>query len=142
MAKDWISTTDAAELLGVVRRYAIKMAHDGKVVFKQDGDGGRAPFLFDRASVLAYLDKKKGDILDEPKAKKREKKVGLVAADKQIMRRAAKPAGGGQAVVVAKLADEIGALREDVITLVRVVDRGWMSQDEAFAKLRELAESL
>jgi hypothetical protein len=50
MAKDWISTAEAAELLGHTKSYTIALGHKGVVEAKQDGKGARAPFLFNRAS--------------------------------------------------------------------------------------------
>lgn len=147
MAKDMISTAETAELLDMTTAGVRKVVARGELEAFPEGDGARSPLFFKRAEVVALVQKRKADILDEPKAKPPKKSTALAKAPKpekpavQTMRRASKPAGGGQSVV-AKLADEIGALREDVIMLVRLVDRGWMSQDDAFGKLREISESL
>lgn len=150
MAKEWITCAAAGELLGISAERVGVLARAGKLESKKDDSytgKGHKPLLVNRASVIARRDaeKQKGDILDEPKAKPAKKPSALAKAPKpeksamQTMRRASKPA---RVDVVAKLADEIGALREDVIMLVRLVDRGWMSQDQAFGKLREIAGSL
>lgn len=144
MAKDWITVDDAAAMLDVGPRNISKLVAKGELDGKKDDEhqgAGRKPWLVTRASVLALVEKRKGDILDEPKAKKPEKKkpekkVELVKADKQVMRRSSSPPSRrtGKPPIVS--------LREDVIALVRNVERGWMTQSGAFEALREIADSL
>jgi hypothetical protein len=135
VAKDWISTADVMKLLGCKQERASYLAVSGKIVSRKNGEGRSAPREYDRTSVIAYRDheKKKGDILDEPKKKpakappRREPKA--IAA--KVARKPAAPISAGS-----------GGLAEDLRMLLRCVDRGWLSQDEAFAKLRGIADAL
>jgi hypothetical protein len=144
MAKEWITTAEAAELLGVsMNRVCVRIKEKALDAKEDDSHvaGGRKPFLIRRASVIAFLEKKKhADILDEKPAKAEKPKQAKAPPQQErvvAVKKARAPKN-----IVAKLADEIGSLREDIIMLVRLVERGWMSQDEAFAKLRGIAETL
>jgi len=140
MSKDWISTNEAAELLGIGRSgvlYALKV---GNIKGKQEGDGGRAPFVIERASVIAYRDRtkqqaKQTDLLDEPKPKKKPKKKAAPATTTAIVvARPSKPA--------KRVAPPVGDLGDDLRMLLRCIDRGWVTcdRDELVEKLRELVE--
>lgn len=145
MAKDMISTAEVAAKLGMTTAGVRMVVKRGELEAHQEGDSERSPLFFKRSEVTALVEKRKGNILDEPKAPKK-KTAAIVKAAPQTMRRKASPPPTARAPKISVASPNgsvvAGALREDVITLVRVVDRGWMSQDEAFAKLRELAESL
>jgi len=51
---DWISTKEAANLLEMSTGGVLSAAKRGRIAAIKDGDGGRAPYLLDRASVLAF----------------------------------------------------------------------------------------
>jgi len=51
---EWISTKEAANLLEMSTGGVLAAAKRGRIAAMKDGEGGRAPYLLDRASVLAF----------------------------------------------------------------------------------------
>jgi excisionase family DNA binding protein len=140
MGQHWISTAEAAELLGVTKRYAIKLVERKKIEAKQDGDGSRAPFLFRRTSVIAYRDARRKeqaerDLLPPTPAKR---KAAAPRKSKALVPVAEAEPTPIEAAAVHPLPAELA----DVRALVRFVDKGWFSKDDAWAKLRDLVMGL
>jgi hypothetical protein len=135
--KEWISTAEAAELLGVSANRVCVRIKEKAIEAKEDDShigGGRKPFLLKRASVIALRDgmKNHADMLDEkpakPKAKAPPQQRWKAIAARVV--RASKPR--------ATAAGLTGDLADDVRALIKCVDRNWLSEADAFTKLRGL----
>jgi hypothetical protein len=136
MAKDEISTGEAAELCGVSTAGIRKWVKQGKLKPRVGGGGRGQTYFFDRGVVLAFKQvREAGKTLAPPQPKARV--VKLKAAHERKL-----PTKINAKHILNKVTDEYCDLREDVIMLVRLVDRGWMSPEQAWGKLRELAESI
>jgi hypothetical protein len=129
MAKEWISSAEAAQLAGCSVSNVLELA-------KKDKFGSRAPLEFLRSSVVAYRDakRKEASARDLMPATPTKRKALVPKKSKALVPAAAAPT----AVVEATLVEPHPAALADVRALVRFVDKGWFSKDDAWAKLREL----
>lgn len=137
MAKEWISSAEAAQLVGCSVSNVLELAKKDKFETRRVGEGSRAPLEFLRSSVVAYRDAKRKeasarDLLPATPTKRKapapKKSKALVpAAESQLAR-----------ALEATLVQPQPAALADVRALVRFVDKGWFSKDDAWAKLREL----
>ena len=142
MAKDWITSAEAAKLIGISSNRALYWAAQKKIETKVDESftgSGRKPVLFKRSSVIAFRDSRSGDgnaarykpgtpaaatdLLDELPRTKRvvSKRAKVVRAPKPVQA----PAPSGD-------------LAADVRALVHNIERGWMPRDAAWEILRDL----
>lgn len=137
MAKDWISTAEAAKLLECHPSNLTLLARSGKI--KRDGEGGRGtPSQYSRTSVIAYRDQRQrvADLLPATPAKR---KASAPSKSKALV-----PAAASSAVVVqlrgkaAAAAAAPPTMLDDLRALVRCVDLGWVSADAAWAHIRGL----
>jgi hypothetical protein len=139
-AKEWISSKEAAALIGRDKSVALELGRAGTLETRQPGGYARAPMEFKRSSVIAYLDKRKhADMLDEPKAtKSTPKKTAPPSNDKpQAIAPRERSLGAKQSKAVAAPS---GGLVDDVRALLRNVDRGWMTADAMLGHLRGLVD--
>lgn len=132
MAREWISTAEAAELLDCTKASAIRMAHQEKIEASQEGDGSRAPFVFKRSSVIAYRDSraKKKAATDLLPATPVKRKAALVPPPE--------PRPQVRAAVEATPVVPAPAELADVRALVRIVDRCGIGKEAAWEWLRTL----
>lgn len=127
MSKDWISTAEAAELLGMTDAGVRKAGKKGAIESRQEGDGAKAPFFFKRSSVIAYRDRASAtDLLEQKKPRKKKPKAPKAAA------------APAPAPVVHLPPPTALELADDLRTLLRCIDRGWVKRDDLVEKLREL----
>jgi hypothetical protein len=129
MAKEWVTTKEAAELLGMSLNGTTGLGRKGKIESKADGNGSRAPRLFKRASVIAFRDTKRGfkaaqsntDLLDTPPQRR----------TKQIIAKASRAPKVQTSTAPAELASDVRAL-------VHCVRRGWLTPGELLTQLEKL----
>jgi hypothetical protein len=134
---EWISTKEAANLLEMSTGGVLSAAKRGHLVAMKDGDGGRAPYLLDRASVIAFrraqLEKKDGRSHRSTLAAKRTRRIiGAVTVDAT--------AGDPPTTVtpVPPITVDDAALRRRLLLLVQCGLEGVIDPGEALTKIRAL----
>jgi hypothetical protein len=125
MAKDndWISRDEAAELLDVDAEKVSYLGLHGHLVRR----GKARATEYSRASIIAFKAKAAaGEAPVEPKKPRRA-----------TVKRKARPVAQAAKRATASTA-AAGELAEDVRALIKCVERGWLTEGDAFAKLRDL----
>lgn len=132
---EWISTEDAAKLMGISDSRVKTLARLGKVEAKKDESytgKGHKPYLVNRDAATAYSSSAaRADVIKARIVKL--KRVGAVApkakrADPIVERKPARRDPSASSPVLA----------DDVRMLVRCVERGWLEPSDAWEKLKAL----
>jgi hypothetical protein len=133
MAKDWISAGEAAGLLGISRMSVMRAGRRGALEHRGQGVKG-SPYEFTRASVVAYRGRAKRDADLLPATPARRK--ATAPRSRAIVPAPASPPS--PEVVTGTVVEPAPSVLTEVRVLVRWVDKGWFSVEDAWAKLREL----
>jgi hypothetical protein len=135
---EWISTREAATLLEMSTGGVLSAAKRGRIAARKEGDGGRAPYLLDRASVVAYR--------SQQRERDDERARGSTVAAKHVVRAVdvdetempennAPPASTRK---VSRARNEDAMLRRRLLLLTQCGLEGVFEPDEALTKIRTL----
>jgi excisionase family DNA binding protein len=130
-----MTTAEVAQLIGISTVAVNAAARRGKLKGTQEGRN----WTFERTAVAAYLEARK------PTQSLHSSKTLDAGPQRTIADRLGRANPSDQRIsdtVLFTDDDPLNAndLADDVRTLVRCVDRGWLSESDAFARLREIAE--